>query len=82
MRGRVQGVFFRASLASLARELRLDGWVRNRPDGALEAEVQGDDDVVERMIAWSRRGPELASVDSVEVTEEAGELSRRGFRVG
>jgi len=81
VRGRVQGVFFRASFADLARRLGLDGWVANRPDGAVEAEVQGDDRDVERAIDWSRGGPELARVDSVEVSEEPGSLAERGFRV-
>jgi acylphosphatase len=72
VRGRVQGVFFRASAARLARELQLAGSVSNRPDGAVEAIVAGDPESVERMIAWCRRGPELAEVDSVEVSEEPG----------
>ena len=70
VRGRVQGVFFRASFARLARELRLVGSVSNRPDGAVEAIVAGDPEEVERMIAWCRHGPELAEVDSIEVSEE------------
>jgi acylphosphatase len=81
VRGRVQGVFFRASFAELARRLELDGWVTNRPDGAVEAVVSGSDDAVGEAIAWCCRGPELASVDSVEISEEAGTLRERGFRV-
>jgi acylphosphatase len=81
VRGRVQGVFFRASFADVARRLGLDGSVTNRPDGAVEAEVQGNDEDVEEAIAWSRRGPELARVDSVEISEETGTLPARGFRV-
>jgi acylphosphatase len=81
VRGRVQGVFYRASFADVARGLELDGWVTNRPDGAVEAVVQGTDDAVERAIAWSREGPTLARVDSVEVSEEPETLRERGFRV-
>jgi acylphosphatase len=81
VRGRVQGVFFRASFGDVARRLELDGWVRNRPDGAVEAELQGNDDDVEVAIAWCRRGPELARVDSVEISEEPGTPAERGFRV-
>jgi acylphosphatase len=55
--------------------------VRNRPDGAVEAELQGNDDDVEEAIAWCRRGPELARVDSVEISEEPGTPAERGFRV-
>jgi acylphosphatase len=81
VRGRVQGVFLRASFGNVARRLELDGWVRNRPDGAVEAELQGNDDDVEEAIAWCRRGPELARVDSVEISEEPGTPAERGFRV-
>jgi acylphosphatase len=81
VRGRVQGVFFRASFGDVARRLELDGWVTNRPDGAVEAEIQGNDDAVEKAIAWCRRGPEPARVDSVEISEEPGTLTGRGFRV-
>ncbi len=66
-------MFFRASLARLARELRLAGSVSNRPDGAVEAIVAGEPHAVERMIAWCRHGPELAEVDSVEVSAEPGQ---------
>jgi acylphosphatase len=82
VRGRVQGVFFRASFADLARELALDGWVTNRRDGAVEAVVQGPDDAVQRIIEWCRRGPDLARVESVEASEEPGALAQHGFRVG
>jgi acylphosphatase len=81
VRGRVQGVFFRASFGDVARRLELDGWVRNRPDGAVEAELQGNDDDVEEAIAWCRQGPELARVDSLEISEEPGTPAERGFRV-
>ena len=74
-------MFFRASFGDVARRLELDGWVRNRPDGAVEAELQGNDAGVEEAIAWCRRGPELARVDSVEISEEQGTLTGRGFRV-
>jgi acylphosphatase len=82
VRGRVQGVFFRASFADVARRLELDGWVRNRPDGAVEAVVSGTGDAVDEAIAWCRRGPELARVDSVEVSDERETPRDRGFRVG
>ncbi|MDP9295167.1 MAG: acylphosphatase [Actinomycetota bacterium] len=81
VRGLVQGVFFRASAARLARELGLAGSVSNRPDGAVEAIFAGEPDAVERMIAWCRRGPELAEVDSVEVSEEPGDVVDSDFRV-
>jgi acylphosphatase len=78
IRGRVQGVFFRAETAARARSLGLAGWVRNNPDGTVEAVFQGDRDRIESMVAWCRRGPASASVEDVEVewTETRGE---RGF---
>lgn len=78
--GRVQGVFFRATCAAEARRRGLGGWVRNLPDGRVEAVFEGPEEAVDAMVAWCRRGPELARVDEVEVRPEplAGE---RGFRV-
>jgi acylphosphatase len=80
IRGRVQGVFFRAETRARAESLGLSGSVRNRPDGAVEAVFEGDPERVESMVAWCRRGPEGASVEDVEVSSEepSGE---RGFDV-
>jgi acylphosphatase len=60
-------VFFRAEARDRAVSLGLGGWVRNNPDGTLEAAFEGDRDRVESMIEWCRRGPALAGVDDVEV---------------
>ena len=68
--GRVQGVFFRAECARQARALALGGSVRNRADGAVEAEFEGAAADVETMIAWCRLGTEWAQVDGVETTEQ------------
>jgi acylphosphatase len=69
--GRVQGVFYRATCAHLAREAGLGGYVRNLPDGRVEAALEGPDEVVERLVAWCRTGPDHARVDEVEVVAEA-----------
>jgi acylphosphatase len=69
--GRVQNVFFRANLAETAREHGLAGWVRNRPDGRVEAVLEGEPGAVEAALQWSRQGPPRARVDAVEVSEEA-----------
>ena len=71
--GRVQGVFFRQRTVRMAREEGLAGWVRNLPDGRLEAVFEGDAERVERMIEWCRRGPEMAVVQEVELSEEEPE---------
>jgi acylphosphatase len=68
VRGAVQGVFFRVETRDRARSLGLAGWVRNAPDGSVEAAFEGDDERVESMVDWCRRGPRGARVDEVEVT--------------
>jgi acylphosphatase len=81
VRGSVQGVFFRVETRDRARSLGLAGWVRNAPDGTVEAAFEGDDKRVESMVEWSRRGPAGARVEGVEVTgvEREGE---DGFSIG
>jgi acylphosphatase len=66
IRGRVQGVFFRASAQREARQLGLSGWVKNRGDGAVEAIVEGEEDNVKDFLAWAQHGPSTARVDKVE----------------
>ncbi|MFA7620688.1 MAG: acylphosphatase [Aminobacteriaceae bacterium] len=76
--GSVQGVGFRHSAAITARRLRLVGWVRNLPDGAVELHAQGDTESVEEMEEWLRRGPAMARVTglvALEVPPETGETS-------
>lgn len=75
IRGRVQGVGYRASLTREAERLGLTGWVRNRLDGSVEAVVAGDAGAVEQLLAWARRGPPAAQVLAVEVTPAQGEFS-------
>lgn len=67
--GRVQGVFFRQSAQDTAGDLGVAGWVRNRDDGSVEMVVEGEDDAVERMIAWAHEGPSHAQVTGVDVTD-------------
>lgn len=78
--GRVQGVFFRASCAELARDLGLAGSVRNLRDGRLSATFQGPGEAVDRMLAWCREGPPMARVDELEV-EDVPASDATGFRV-
>jgi len=65
--GRVQGVFFRAATRDEARAWGLAGWVRNLPDGRVEALFEGERPALEKMLAWSRQGPPYAYVDHLEV---------------
>jgi len=78
--GRVQGVFYRASCARLALGLGLTGYVRNLPDGRVEAVFEGSDAAVDEMVAWSGVGPDLANVDRLDVVVE-NPLGETGFRV-
>ncbi len=64
--GRVQNVGFRDWLARAANEVGVSGWVRNRPDGTVEALLYGETDVVEELLRACRRGPRLAEVASIE----------------
>ena len=66
--GMVQGVFFRVETRDRARSLGLSGWVTNAPDGTVRAAFEGEDERVESMVDWCRRGPRGASVDDLEVT--------------
>jgi acylphosphatase len=78
--GRVQGVWFRESTRREAERRRVAGWVRNVPDGTVEAWFEGDEAAVDELVAWVHRGPPAAQVERVEVADErpAGEA---GFRV-
>jgi len=70
IRGRVQGVWFRESTRRVAEELGVSGWIRNLPDGGVEAVFEGELERVERALAFVRRGPSRARVEQVEVCEE------------
>jgi acylphosphatase len=67
--GRVQGVWFRQSTVEVAERHGATGWVRNRHDGGVEAEVQGPPDAVDPVLAHCRTGPPRAVVTGVDVTE-------------
>ena len=81
VRGRVQGVFFRASTAREAMRLGVSGWVRNLPDGAVELCAEGEEEHLKELVAWAGGGPERARVDSVEANwgDYCGDLTH--FRV-
>jgi acylphosphatase len=79
--GRVQGVWYRGAMQEEARRLSLAGWVRNRVDGAVEAEVEGPRDTVDALLAWARQGPPAARVKAVQVTWVEPRGERSGFAV-
>lgn len=65
--GRVQGVGYRAYAIEQARARRLVGWVRNRPDGSVEVEAQGEDEALDGLVSALERGPALSFVTRVDV---------------
>ncbi|MGD8388595.1 MAG: acylphosphatase [Desulfobacteraceae bacterium] len=74
--GRVQGVWFRESARRQALSLGVNGWVRNRPDGTVEAVAEGPDSPVQAFVSWCHSGPPASRVDQVRKTPEdyRGEL--------
>jgi acylphosphatase len=81
IRGRVQGVAFRAYTEEEARSRGIDGWVRNLADGRVEVLTEGPRPEVEGLIAWCRHGPRHARVDGVEVQWEEPGGDLKGFRI-
>jgi acylphosphatase len=75
--GLVQGVFFRAWAQGHARELGISGWIRNCPDGSVEAHLNGEEDAVARMIERLRHGPSNARVDDLTIEDAAPESTGR-----
>ena len=71
--GRVQGVFFRDSCRRLAEQHGVTGWVRNLPDGRVEAVFEGPAEEVRRLVDWAHAGPRLAIVSDVAVQPEPPE---------
>ena len=73
VQGHVQGVFFRETLRRRAAAAGVSGWVRNRPDGHVEAVFEGERDAVERLVGYAREGPRGARVDWVDISNEEPE---------
>lgn len=71
--GRVQGVWFRESMRREAERLGVTGWVRNRPDGSVEAVAQGAPEAVDALVEWARSGPPQARVERIVQTETDGD---------
>ncbi len=79
--GRVQGVFFRETTRQVAQELGLVGWVKNLPDGRVEAVFQGDAGACGKALEWARIGPPSARVTSVEEGWEEEDESLNTFKI-
>ena len=79
--GRVQGVGFRWFARDAAGREGVDGWVKNLPDGSVEAEIEGEIDAVDRVEAAFRRGPAASRVEDVDVEERPAAGRRTGFSI-
>jgi len=80
VRGVVQGVGFRISLARVARARGAAGWVKNRMDGAVEAVFEGESEMVDGVVDWCREGPRGARVEGIDVDDEEPE-GLTGFEI-
>ena len=80
VRGRVQGVGYRAWVEREAQARRLSGWVRNRRDGSVEALFSGDAMAIDAMIEACRSGPRMAAVEDVTASDAPADRELRGFR--
>lgn len=79
--GRVQGVFYRANAVKEGARIGLTGWVRNLPDGRVEALAQGREEQLQAFVKWCWHGPTLAKVKNVQVVEEPANEQMAGFLV-
>lgn len=84
IRGLVQGVYFRASTREVAAQIGVTGWVKNLPDGSVEAVIEGEKKKVEEVVGWCHQGPPGARVRGVDVQWEpyAGEFTTFDIRYG
>ncbi|MDE1858682.1 MAG: acylphosphatase [Thaumarchaeota archaeon] len=80
VQGLVHGVSFRATMARLATDLGVRGWVRNLPDGSVEAFLEGAERNVNKVVEWAKSGPPRARVDRVQV-QPASPRNHRDFRI-
>lgn len=69
VKGRVQGVYFRASTVDMAKSIGLSGFVFNEPSGSVYMEVEGEESQVNEMIEWARKGPPMARVESLDIDD-------------
>jgi acylphosphatase len=81
VKGRVQGVYFRASAQREAKRLGLSGWVKNRSDGAVELLAEGEEDALRQLCGWAERGPTAARVEDLQVRWRAYVGDFSDFRI-
>jgi len=79
--GRVQGVYFRKSTKKKAKKLNIYGWVRNLSDGRVEAIFEGEENMVEQIIDWCKKGSVFAKVEDLEIIKEGYKGEFSGFEI-
>jgi acylphosphatase len=70
IKGKVQGVFYRATAKQIANRIGINGWIKNTREDAVEATVSGTEEQLQKFISWCKKGPEKAVVDEVVVIEK------------
>jgi acylphosphatase len=79
--GRVQGVFYRHNAAQKAERFGVKGWVRNHPDGSVEALLEGKEQAIQQMIKWCKEGPSGAIVEKMDLTWEPYKGEFHNFQI-
>ena len=81
VKGKVQGVYFRASTLEVAQKLNLSGIIKNEPDGSVSIEVEGTKAQMEEFLKWCHKGPPFAEVKEVKITQSSSLKNFTGFRI-
>ena len=81
IQGRVQGVFFRMETKNAAEKLGVNGWVKNMPDGSVEALFQGDSDTIAKMLEWCHIGAPASRVDNVVSEDQETDTAFDNFQI-
>jgi acylphosphatase len=81
IKGRVHGVFFRSEIERRAENLEVKGWVRNLPEGSVEAVFEGQESSVNKLIEFCKRGPSRAQVTSLDLNWEKYTEQFKDFRI-
>ncbi len=79
--GKVQGVFFRSNTEDKAIGLGLKGWVKNLPDGRVEAVFEGNEEKVKEMVEWCKKGPRFSNVRKIDVEFERASNEFKDFEI-
>jgi len=79
--GKVQGVFFRDSTRRIAEELGIFGWVKNLNDSRVEAVLEGEKEVIEKLIKWAKKGPTFSRVDEIKIEWEEYKEEFKNFEI-